>query len=79
MKGELINQYWEFTNDSDRCRLYNNAGTSFFYFSAKSLGCESVTIGAQFSNGTLYLNSPNVNATAVLDVEAHLQQHFIHF
>jgi hypothetical protein len=30
VKGELINQYWKFTNDSDRCRLYNNAGTAFY-------------------------------------------------
>ncbi len=52
----------------DRCRLYNNAGTAFFYFSAKNVGCESIIIGTALSNGYLYSNSPNPNASSILDV-----------
>ena len=37
LQGELANGNWKMTNDSDYCRLYNSAGTSYFNFGAKIL------------------------------------------
>ena len=37
LNGELVNGNWKMTNDSDFCRLYNNAGTSYFNFFAQQL------------------------------------------
>ncbi len=68
LRGELINQYWKLANESDYCKLYNNAGTAYFIFAAKSISCESTNIGAALSNDLLYLNSLNWNASATLDV-----------
>ena len=37
ISGELVNQYWKFTNETDYCRLYNKDGTSYFNFAAQEL------------------------------------------
>ena len=46
LNGELINQYWKFTNQSDYCRLYNTAGTAYYNFAANILfASESLSVG----------------------------------
>ncbi len=46
MNGELINQYWKFTNQSDYCRLYNTAGTANYNFAADILfASASLSVG----------------------------------
>ena len=48
--GEFKNQHWKLTNESDYCRLYNNAGTDFFNFAAKTLYASG---GASINGGDL--------------------------
>ena len=48
--GEFKNQHWKLTNQSDYCRLYNNAGTDYFNFAAKTLYASG---GASINGGDL--------------------------
>jgi hypothetical protein len=50
IKGELINQYWKFTNDSDYCRL-NGVGGGYFNFAANNL----------YSSGIIYASGDKLN------------------
>jgi len=50
LKGELENQYWKFTNDSDYCRL-NGVGGGYFNFAANNL----------YSSGIIYASGDKLN------------------
>jgi len=56
IKGELINQYWKFTNDSDYCRL-NGVGGGYFKFAAQEL-YSAADVNA---NGIIYANGDKLN------------------
>ena len=54
LNGELVNGNWKMTNDSDYCRLYNNAGTSYFNFAAREVyAANNLTV---LGTSTLYDN-----------------------
>ena len=57
LNGELVNGNWKMTNDSDYCRLYNNAGTSYFNFAAQIL----------YANTSLQVNTTaNINGNSTI-------------
>ena len=65
--GELKNQYWKLTNQSDYCRLYNIAGTDYFNFAAKQLYANqdlvvvtSASIGTNLNCGSLSIGSLDI-------------------
>ena len=50
--GEIKNSHWKLTNQSDYCRLYNNAGTAYFNFAARELWAETaLSVGTTASIG----------------------------
>ena len=64
--GPIINSYWRLTNESDYCRLYNNAGSAYFKFAASDLWAQytlsvgttatvgsNLTVGATIAGATI--------------------------
>ena len=50
--GEIKNSHWKLTNQSDYCRLYNNAGTAYFNFAAREVWAETaLSVGTTASIG----------------------------
>ena len=62
LKGQLINQYWKFTNDSDYCRL-NGVGGGYFNFAAQDL----YSSGIVNANGIIYANGDKLNFPNLLN------------
>ena len=67
--GELVNGNWKMTNDSDYCRLYNSAGTTYFNFAAKTIYASDsliVVLNGSFA-GTLYVGQATTIRAIVND------------
>ena len=65
LEGELINQYWKLTNETDYCRLYNRAGTSYYNFAARDLyaGRDLNVLGNSTLSNRLTLNDTAITGS----------------